>query len=256
MGKTCIPYLASEVTPEEIFGLLTLKIYDENLLWDRNVYNSFTQFMFGKLQNIIRGIARKTERQSGCKNKNKSREPEDNKCIVNKGRNLIIEDKDLIEGEEENDIPGECPEDNNGESDETEIADMDDEEMEDYECGLSAEPNRRKGYVEPSISLNINLIGKKLRDDSDPYNKYEDSFTAQFNRAEFGNIVEEILVDPADTELLALYVGKYVEEKRREEIMEEYKWTEKEYNALYKRLLYKLSVCLPGRFREMVVCER
>jgi hypothetical protein len=41
---------------EDILGELTLKIFEKELVWNRDVYRNFKHFMFGQIQNIIRGI--------------------------------------------------------------------------------------------------------------------------------------------------------------------------------------------------------
>ena len=48
-------------TPEDILGELTLKIFEKELEWNRDVYKDFKKFMFGQIQNIIRGIERKLQ---------------------------------------------------------------------------------------------------------------------------------------------------------------------------------------------------
>jgi hypothetical protein len=252
---TCIPYLAPEYTPEEIFGELTLKIYDENMLWDRNIYPSFTMFMFGKLQNIIRGIALKAERHAHPKNKNAKRVSGRNVKHADEGEEETVGDMDISGAEVVNDNSNEFGECEKEDLEETEYLDKGGDAAESHVYEPNVRTKKKKTYPEPSISLNINIIDKKLPDESDPYVRYKNSFSARFNRSEFGNIVEEILFAPEDTELLALYVGKFVEEKRREEIMEEYRWSVKEYNSIYKRLLYKLSANLPERYKEMVRSE-
>ena len=256
INKEYIRRYVPEATPEEIFGELTIKIYYDHILWNRKVYPCFINFMFGRLQNIIRGTEQKAERLTKRKNRQGLRKSRQIRYNASGEKEICKDDEDLsdlvtgyeVEIEEEkagaNYDSGESENGNDADTagDEAEV------DAKDYnKCSIDESENKeRKGektecdlypynvgvkegnqFFEPSITLNIDLIDKKLPEESDEYIKYEDSFTAQFNRGEFGNIVEMIFVDPEDTELLALYVGKCVEEKRREEIMKEYGWTEK-----------------------------
>ena len=41
---------------EDILGELTLRIFEKELEWNRDVYKDFKHFMFGQIQNILRGI--------------------------------------------------------------------------------------------------------------------------------------------------------------------------------------------------------
>jgi hypothetical protein len=46
-------------TAEDILGELTLKIFETEIVWNRNVYKNFKHFMYGQIQNSIRDIERK-----------------------------------------------------------------------------------------------------------------------------------------------------------------------------------------------------
>jgi hypothetical protein len=48
-------------SPEDILGELALKIFEKEIVWNRDVYKDFKRFMFGQIQNIIRGIERRLE---------------------------------------------------------------------------------------------------------------------------------------------------------------------------------------------------
>jgi hypothetical protein len=51
----------SKCTPEDILGELTLKIFEKELEWNRDIYKDFKKFMYGQIQNIMRGIERKLQ---------------------------------------------------------------------------------------------------------------------------------------------------------------------------------------------------
>jgi hypothetical protein len=56
LSKYLVKYSA-----EDILGELALKIFEKELVWNRDVYKDFKKFMFGQIQNIIRGKERKLE---------------------------------------------------------------------------------------------------------------------------------------------------------------------------------------------------
>ena len=51
----------NKCTPEDILGELTLRIFEKEIVWNRDVYKDFKKFMYGQIQNIMRGIERKLE---------------------------------------------------------------------------------------------------------------------------------------------------------------------------------------------------
>jgi hypothetical protein len=48
-------------TAEDILGELTLKIFEKEIVWNRDVYKDFKKFMYGQIQNIMRDIERKLQ---------------------------------------------------------------------------------------------------------------------------------------------------------------------------------------------------
>src|ERR1035437_6915334 len=46
---------------EDILGELTLKIFDKEIVWNRDVYTNFKHFMYGQIQNILRKIEQSLE---------------------------------------------------------------------------------------------------------------------------------------------------------------------------------------------------
>ena len=50
-----------QCTAEDILGELTLKIFENEIVWNRDVYKDFKKFMYGQIQNIMRDIERKLQ---------------------------------------------------------------------------------------------------------------------------------------------------------------------------------------------------
>ncbi|MDR3668548.1 MAG: hypothetical protein P4L35_17030, partial [Ignavibacteriaceae bacterium] len=73
----------------------------------------------------------------------------------------------------------------------------------------------------------------------------------KFDPEKFTETVLVILKDPKDTELRAVYTG-YVVKKKRKQIMKEYGFTIKDYERIWKRLLYKLGHELPKEYKNML----
>jgi hypothetical protein len=159
-------YLA-KCSVEDILGELTLKIFEKELEWNRDVYKDFKMFMFGQIQNIIRSIERRLE---------------------NAVEEISIEEAD--------------------------------------ETLLTVVPKQ-----------DFNIRGNNPEGKFDP--------------EKFNETVLVILKNPEDTELLAVYTG-YVAKKKRREIMKEFGFSIKDYERIWKRLLYTLRKELPSEYRNML----
>jgi hypothetical protein len=157
----------NKCTPEDILGELTLKIFEKEIVWNRDVYKNFKKFMYGQIQNIIRGIERK---------------------LQNTIEEISIDEED--------------------------------------ETFLTAMPK-----------LDFNIRGNNSE--------------GMFDPERFNETVLVILKHPNDTELLAVYNG-YIAKKKRREVMKEYGFSLKDYERIWKRLLYKLRNELPREYKNML----
>jgi hypothetical protein len=157
----------NKCTPEDILGELTLKIFEKELEWNRDVYKDFKKFMYGQIQNIMRGIERK---------------------LQNKIEEISIDEAD--------------------------------------ETLLTVMPKQ-----------DFNIRGNNSE--------------SMFDTERFNETVLVILKHPNDTELLAVYNG-YIAKKKRREVMKEYGFSLKDYERIWKRLLYKLRNELPREYRNML----
>jgi hypothetical protein len=122
---------------------------------------------------------------------------------------------------------------------------------EDIEWLLDARPNPGNKTRDNYFELNTDHIGAELLGKEDKFAFYRSTMKGQFDPDKFNETVLVILRKDRDTKLIDVYTG-HIDRKKREQIMLEHGMDKKEYERVWKRLLYRLRNELPPAYRKML----
>ena len=63
LNQSIIGKYGERCNEDDIMSKLTMKIYDREIVWNRDVYKEFKDFMYGKIHNIMRNMERGLKRR-------------------------------------------------------------------------------------------------------------------------------------------------------------------------------------------------
>ena len=114
---------------------------------------------------------------------------------------------------------------------------------------FDVKPTKSSEVMELHVEINKERLGEKLVEDEDRF-AYHNKPRLPLDPVKFDADVRAILKDVKSTDLLVVY-SELMAKKTPREIKAEYGFTERDYDNIQRRLIYKLRRELPKEYMEM-----